>query len=109
MNERNITMKGIATETIAKMLIVVIVVAIVVVILYLYVVHSSLGEAVCRGLMTTWCGSCEMTKTDSTYSGGSKMSDRLKKCIDDYGFATKRDSCVDAENDCKGFIPQKTT
>lgn len=103
-------MKGIATETIAKMLIVVIVVAIVVVILYLYVVHSSLGEAVCRGLMTTWCGSCEMTKTDSTYSGGSAMSPKLLECIGKYQFASPHETnCEGAENDCKGFIPQKTT
>jgi hypothetical protein len=105
-------MKGIATETIAKMLIVVIVVAIVVVILYLYVVHSSLGEAVCRGLMTTWCGSCEMAKNeDGTYSRNSnQMSERLEKCIDDYKFASTHDVCDDsAQNDCKGFIPQKTT
>lgn len=103
-------MKGIATDTIAKMLLVVIVVAIVVVLLYIYVLQSPLPETICRGLMTQWCGSCEMTKNEGgTYTGGPDMSTRLKKCIDDYKFTNPHTKCDGAERDCSGFIPQKTS
>lgn len=105
-------MKGIATDTIAKMLLVVIVVAIVVVLLYIYVLQSPLPETICRGLMTQWCGSCEMTKNEGgIYIGGPGMSTRLQKCIDDYGFASKHENCeeLNNKNDCRGFIPQKTS
>jgi Ni/Fe-hydrogenase subunit HybB-like protein len=101
-----------ATETIGKILLVVIVVAIVVVLLYIYVLQSPLSETVCRGLMTQWCVSCEMTKTaQGKYSGGQKMIDKLQKCIDEYKFVTISDKtkCDGAETACSGFVPQKSS
>jgi len=107
MKEKSITMKGIATETIAKMLIVIIVVGIVVYLIYRYVLNSALGETACRGLMSTWCANCEMSKSGDTYEFGSSMSTKLQECITKYSFASFHSSCADlnTNNDCKGFIP----
>jgi hypothetical protein len=103
-------MKGIATETIGKMLLVVIVVAVVVVLLYLYVLGPALPESTCKAMMTSWCANCELTRdAQGKYSGGPKMSDKLKECLEKYKFASTHENCENAENDCKGFVPQKTT
>jgi len=91
--------KGLATETIAKLLILLFVVGIVVYIIYRYVLNSPLGEQECRARMTTWCANCEFTK----WQGGGSMGEKLENCaITVYKFATKN-TCDQTE--CAGFLP----
>jgi uncharacterized membrane protein YiaA len=98
--------KGIATETIAKMLLVIIVVGIVVYIIYKYVLHSPLDEQGCAAMMSAWCGNCELTKTNAKYSGGPNMTQKLWDCISNHKLGvTAHKFCDNAETDCKGFLP----
>jgi len=99
--------KGIATETIAKMLLVIIVVAIIVFIIYKYVWNSPLSDQACAAMMSAWCGNCELTKTSSgDYSGGPKMNPKLQDCITNGKLTvTARDNCNGAKDDCKGYLP----
>lgn len=106
MKKKGIIMKGIATETIAKMFIVIIVVAIVVYIIYRYVLQSPLGEQECRAMMSTWCANCKLTEKDGTYSGGPSMGTKLKECVTKYGLAAPQNDCNNAKTVCKGYLPQ---
>lgn len=98
-------MKGIATETIAKMLIVVIVVAIVVYIIYRYVLNSPLGEQECRAMMSTWCANCKFGSWQ-----GSDMNEKLQECAGTYGFFISKVCNENAKSgQCKGFLPSTET
>lgn len=106
IKKKSIIMKGIATETIAKLLIVIIVVAIVVYIIYRYVVNSPLSELECRTMMSTWCANCKLSEKDGTYSGGSRMGDKLGQCVTKYSLADEQENCNNAATVCKGYLPQ---
>jgi len=101
--------KGMATETIAKMLIVIFVVGIVVYIIYKYVLHSPLDEQGCAAMMTAWCGNCEMAKPSGStvYSGGPEMSSKLQECIKSKKLNVQLHTanCGGADTDCKSYLP----
>lgn len=98
--------KGIATETLVKLLICLLVLAILTYLIYRYVLHPGLDPQTCAARMTAWCTHCEI----AGFSDGPGMGDELKECIDDKKYlpgVTSRNSCGGEEGrkDCEGYLP----
>jgi len=99
--------KGIATETIVKLLICLICLAILTFLIYKYVLNSGLDERTCAARMAAWCGQCQIAK----FTGGSGMDSKLIECIDKNLLKVSRNpndcggSGGTGETDCKGFLP----
>jgi hypothetical protein len=95
--------KGIAVETLMKLLIYMIAAGVVIFLIYRYVLGSGLSERGCATRMTAWCVQCQIAE----FAGGPPMDDKLKECIDKNYLPgiSKRDNCKGAEKDCEGFLP----
>ena len=101
-------MKGIATETIAKMLLVLIVVAIMVFLIIRYVLKSGLSERECAARMTAWCGQCQIANkgSDTWDSEGVEMGEGLGECANNYWhIGSETTNCKGFEGNCKAFLP----
>jgi len=94
--------KGIATETIVKLMICLVVMGIVIFLIYKYVLGSGLSERECAARMTAWCVQCQI----ANWAGGTRMGKDLGECALKYwGFGREDQLCNNFENNCKAFIP----
>ena len=95
--------KGIATETIVKLMICLIALGILTFLLYKYVLSSELDCRACATKMTAWCTQCQIAE----WSGGKAMDDKLNECRPECltGVSEHGDCEGTAKDDCSGFLP----
>jgi hypothetical protein len=95
--------KGIATETIIKIMLGLIAIVIIVYLLYRYVLKSPISETECKTRFTAWCANCQIV----VFSGGPEPDVGLKQCIKKYTTLNLDSvtSCNSHEGDCKGYLP----
>ena len=101
--------KGIAVETLVKLMICIIALTILTYLIYRYVLQSGLGERECAARMTAWCVQCKMANSgeEGAWSGGVDMDTELRDCVNEYfnlGAADPQD-CTGFESNCRSFLP----
>ena len=97
--------KGIATETIIKIMLGLIVVAIILYLIYKFVLKSPISPEECKARLVSWCTSC---KISNFKADPFEMSEDLKTCIDNHKpIPSPHDTCTDAtvQDECKPYLP----
>jgi len=95
--------KGIATETIIKIMLGLIVVAIILYLIYKFVLKSPIGSEECKARLVSWCTSCKIANYDAVLD----MSNELQDCLDKYKFVHVHSTCKDLNvpDECKPYLP----
>jgi hypothetical protein len=95
--------KGIATETIIKIMLGLIAIVIIVYLLYRYVLKSPIAPEECKTRFTAWCANCKIV----SFSGGPEPDKGLKECANRYNMPDISGAmdCTGHEDLCKGYLP----
>jgi hypothetical protein len=99
--------KGIATETIVKVMLCIIAILIVTYLVYRYVLKSAISEQECKTRFTAWCTNCRLsTPGCAPFAGGPEPDKGLKECANRYNIAdlSSASSCVGFDSQCKGYL-----
>jgi hypothetical protein len=95
--------KGIATETIIKIMLGLIVVAIILYLIYKFVLKSPIAPEECKARLTSWCTSCKI----SNFLAVLDMSSDLQDCVVKYTLSSVHHTCKDVNvpTECKPYLP----
>jgi hypothetical protein len=95
--------KGIATETIIKIMLGLIVVAIILYLIYKFVLKSPIAPEECKSRLVSWCTSCKI----SNFGADIVMSSDLQDCLDKYKFVSVHLTCRDLNvaKECTPYLP----